>query len=195
MKKSILLLFIIIIIAVPVIILVSQYFPYDTVESNRLQAAGVVCASIVSCIALVYAIMEYSQHKNASETTLICQYMHRYATDVNVQKIKQYILEKGLKDENGYIVGFDEKAETSYEPTVLEKEQFMMVFEELQQCIDAKMIPLRKAIELFGYYVSVFHRIEKFHLGITDYDNEKFWRYYLKFANSIDKDFHLKDPD
>ena len=170
--------------------LLYYFIPLEPNVSNSLQAIGVFGALVISAIALFYAIKEYRQHKKAAETSLICQYMHRYATDENVQKIKKYILEKGLKDENGYIVGFDDKAVTN-EPTILEKEQFMMVFEELQQCIDAKMIPLDTAIELFGYYVSVFHRIEKFHSDITDYDNEKFWNYYLKFANSIKPDFHL----
>ena len=68
----------------------------------------------------------------------------------------------------------------------------MHVFEELQLCIDAKMISQSAAIDLFGYYVSVFHQIEEYHSDITDYHNENYWKNYLKFANSIPEGFHLR---
>lgn len=191
MKKYIY-IFLFVIIVLLISGLLYFFIPMESNISNSLQAIGVFGALIISIIALVCAIMEFIQHKKEARTTLICQYMHRYATDENVQKIKQYIHEKSRKDEDGYIEGFDDNAKTTYEPTSLEKEQFMLVFEELQLCIDANMIPLKKAIDIFGYYVSVFHYIPKFHSGVTDYEDENYWKHYLKFANSIQEDFYRK---
>ena len=30
-----------------------------------------------------------------------------------------------------------------------------------------------------------FHRIKEFHQNITDYEDERYWKYYLKFVKSI----------
>ena len=190
MNKTVLVL---VIIVVAIIGIVTYFYPCNTDESNRLQAAGVFFASIVSFIALVYAIMEYAQHKKAARTTLICQYMNRYSTDKNAQAVQQYILDAGLTDKKtGRIIGFNSDAKVKHVPTVRQMELFMHLIEELQLCIDEKMISKDTAIKLFGYYVCVFHRIPEFHKDITDYEEEEYWHYYLKFANSIPEDFHLR---
>lgn len=170
-----------------------HFFPWSEEVSNGLQALGVFAALVVSIIALVYAKKEYKNHKKSAETTLICQYMHRYSTDKSIQLVQQYILDAALIDHNtGQIIGFNKDAKDIYVPSIREKELFMHVFEELQLCIDAKMISQSAAIDLFGYYVSVFHQIEEYHSDITDYHNENYWKNYLKFANSIPKGFHLR---
>ena len=170
-----------------------HFFPWSEEVSNCLQALGVFAALVVSIIALVYAKKEYKNHKKSAETTLICQYMHRYSTDKNIQAVQQYILDAALIDQKtGQIIGFNKDAKDINVPSVREKELFMHVFEELQLCIDAKMISQSTAIDLFGYYVSVFDQIEEYHSDITDYHNENYWKNYLKFANSVPKEFYLR---
>ncbi len=191
MNKFVVLLLIIIEIAFIGILL--YFFPYASEVSSSLQAIGVCGALLISLVALVYAVLEFQHHKKSAATALICQYIQRYANDKNTQLVQQYILETALIDEKtGKIVGFNKEAKPSYTPSIRQKELFMHVFEELQLCIDAKMISQSTAIDLFGYYVSVFHQIEEFHSDITDYYNENFFRNYLKFANSIPEGFHLR---
>ena len=176
---------------VAIIWILCRIIPYDPSISSSLQATGVIGALIISIIALIIAYNEYRQHKTTAKTNLICQYMHRYATDENVLKIKKYILETAVFDAEGRIIGFNKHAKPSYTPKIFEKEAFMSIFEELQLCIDAKMISKEKAIEYFGYYASIFHRIEGFHSDITDYNNKHYWEDYLNFVNNIREDFHL----
>ena len=71
-----------------------------------------------------------------------------------------------------------------------EKEIFMHFFEEIQLLIDKGMVDKDVIIDLIGYYAGVFHRIEEFHADITDYDNEDYWKYYLKFVKSIPDKFY-----
>ena len=179
---------VIVLIAIP-----TYFFPYDTKVSSSLQAIGVCGALLISIVALIYAVMEYRQHKKVAETTLICQYIQRYANDRNTQVMEKYMLEAAQIDEKtGQIIGFNKDAKVSYTPSIYEKEMYMHIFEELQLCIDAKMIPLSVAHNLFGYYLSVFHQIEEFHSDITDYNNKNYFEYYLKFANSLPPKFYLK---
>ena len=67
---------------------------------------------------------------------------------------------------------------------------FMHFFEEIQLLIDENMIDKDVLIALIGYYVGLFHRIEDFHSDITDYNDERYWKYYLKFVRSIPEDFY-----
>ena len=187
------LIFIAIVIVLLAIAVPTYFFPYDSNVSSSLQAIGVCGALLISIIALIYAVMEYRQHKKAAETTLICQYIQRYANDKNTQVMEKYILEAALIDEKtGQIIGFNKNAKVSYTPSIYEKEMYMHIFEELQLCIEAKMIPHSVALNLFGYYLSVFHQIEEFHSDITDYNNRNYFEYYLKFAESIPPKFYLK---
>ena len=183
-------LIVIIVSLAAIIAFLYRTIPFDPGVSSSLQAAGVIGALIISIITLGIAYNEYKHHKNAANTNLICQYMHRYANDKYVLKMKKYILETAVLDEEGRIIGFNKNAKPSYVPKIFEKEAFMCIFQELQLCIDAKMIPREKAIEYFGYYASVFHRIKEYHSDLTDYYNENYWKDYLTFVNSIDPNFH-----
>ena len=169
------------------------FIPFDNEVSNSIQAIGVCGALLLSLIASVYAAMEFQHHKKATKTALICRFIQRYANDNNAKNIEQYILEAALIDQKtGKIIGYNKDAELSHIPTIREKERFMHIFEELQLYIDSKMIPLPTAIDIFGYYVSVFDQIEEFHSDITDYNNENFWKNYIKFTSKIPKGFYLQ---
>ncbi len=183
-------LIVIIVSLAAIITFLYRTIPFDPGISSSLQAAGVIGALIISIVALGIAYNEYQDHKSAANTNLICQYMHRYATDKNVLKMKKYILQTAVLDEQGRIIGFNKNAKPSYVPKIFEKEAFMSIFEELELCIDAGMIPRKKAIEYFGYYASVFHRIKEYHSDLTDYYNENYWKDYLNFVNNIKPDFH-----
>lgn len=49
---------------------------------------------------------------------------------------------------------------------------------------------MQMSLELLGYYAGIFHKYEGFHQDISDYENEKYWRLYLKFVRSIPDSFH-----
>lgn len=104
--------------------------------------------------------------------------------------MEDYILETALLDEKDTIIGFDKSKASSNKPSIWEKEMFMHFFEEIQLLINDNMIDKDMVIKLIGYYVGVFHRIEDYHSDITDYNEEKYWEYYLQFVRSIPDNFY-----
>lgn len=166
------------------------HIPFTVEWSNSLQAVAVIGALVVSGIALIYAKLEYDHHKKSEKTALLCQYLQRYANDPIIIKITNYILETALLDEEENIIGFDKSKKSKNIPSIREKEMFMHFFEEIQLLIDAKMIEQNVIVDLIGYYIGIFHRIKEYHQDITDYENEKYWKYYLKFVRSIPDDFY-----
>ena len=68
---------------------------------------------------------------------------------------------------------------------------FMHYFEEIQLLIDDNMVDKNMIIDLIGYYIGIFHRISEYHEDISDYDDERYWKYYLKFVKSIPEEFYL----
>lgn len=173
-----------------VLIVITIYIPFDTRWSDSIQALAVSSALIISGVALFYSKREYEHNKKSGKTTLLCQYLHRYATDPCVKKVEDYILEMALLDERENIIGFDKSKSPSSKPTVWEKEMYMHFFEEIQLHIDDNMIDKDVVIDLIGYYIGIFHRIEEYHADVTDYNEEKWWKYYLKFVRSIPDSFY-----
>ena len=168
------------------------HFPISPEWSNFIQAIAVTLALLVSGIALYYAKKEYDHHKNSEKTAILCRYLQRYANDSNIIINTNYILETALLDKDETIIGFDSRKKPKYIPTVREKEMFMHFFEEIQLLIDAKMIEKDVIIDLLGYYIGIFHRVKEYHQDITDYDDDRYWKYYLKFVRSIPDDFYTK---
>ena len=178
--------YLILIFIVVLIISFSFYFiPFDEEWSYSLQTIAVILALFVSSVALWYARKEYNQHKKSEKTALLCQYLQRYSNDLNIKKVEEYILNTALLDGDKNIVGYDNNKKTDYIPTIREKEMFMHFFEEIQLLIDDDKIDREVVIDLIGYYVGIFHRIKEFHQNITDYEDERYWKYYLKFVKSI----------
>lgn len=140
---------------------------------------------LVSVIALVYAILEYSRHKKSVRTNLLCQYHQRYVSDKNIESVIQYMLRTAKVDVNGEIIGFDETKASLSDPGIYEKEKFMRFYEELQLQIDDGNVDKDIARDMFSYYVVKFDKIEDFHKEITDYDNIKYWHHYKKFVQNI----------
>lgn len=158
-------------------------------KPTTLEAFSVTGAFCVSGLALCYAILEFEHHKKNDKTTLLCQYLHRYATDDNIKQIIEYVNNTASLDKNGNIIGIDNNKLAEFSksfslPTQREKEMFMHFYEELQMLIDCNMVEGDVAIDLLGYYCGIFHRIKEFHQDITDYDDEKYWEKYLRFAKS-----------
>ena len=163
--------------------------PFTTEWSSSIQAIAVIGALVVSLLALVYAKKEYDHHKKSEQTSLLCQYLNRYVNSETIQKVTEYIIETALLDEKENIIGFDNSKKPQDAPSIREKELFMHFFEEIQLHIDNNMIDANVAKELLGYYAGIFHKYEGFHQGISDYENEKYWRLYLKFVRSIPDSF------
>lgn len=178
----------ILITAIVVIFILTFAFTYP----QSLEAIAVTGASIVSILALWYARKEFEHHKKNDRTTLLCQYLHRYATDENIKKVIDYINDTALLDADGDIIGLDnkklkelaKKSKSSSLPTQREKEMFMHFYEELQMLIDSNMLEDTVTIDLLGYYCGKFHNIKEYHQDITDYDNKNYWERYLRLANS-----------
>lgn len=171
------------------------HFPISPEWSNFIQAIAVTLALLVSGIALYYAKKEYDHHKKSEKTALLCQYLQRYANDPYVKKIEDYILDTVLLDDNENIIGFDKRKTSNNIPTLWEKEMFMHFFEEIQLLIDDKMIEKDVIVDLIGYYIGIFHRVKEYHQDITDYDDERYWKYYLRFVRSIPDDFYSTDKN
>lgn len=170
--------------------LVGGNVPFEEKWSNTIEAIAVTVALVISGLALLYAVLEYNQHKKIEKTTLLCQYLQRYASDPIIRKVTEYILDTALLDEKGNkIVGFDESKTSKNTPTLTEKEMFMRFFEEIQLLIEDKLLDGDKAIYLMGYYCDVYHRIDEYHGDISDYNDEETWGTFLKFANSIPEGF------
>ena len=173
-------------------------FPFKEEWSNTIEAIAVTGALLVSGFALFYAKKEYDHHKKSERIVLLCQYLHRYANDPNIKKVEDYILESALLDEQKDIVGFDKSKIPSSVPTIWEKEMFMHFFEEIELLIEGEMIDRDDVIDLIGFYGGVFHRVQEFHDDISDYKEEDYWKYYLKFVKSIPDSFYkhkLKSPE
>ena len=183
---------VVVVVVIIAIIILSKYdiIPTALPWSNFIEAVSVALALLVSYRALTYAKKEYTHHKRSEKTTLLCQNLQRYSNDPYVKKLEDYILECALLDEEGNIIGFDKTKEATNPPCLWEKEMFMHFFEELQLLIDEDMIDKNVIIDLIGYYVGIFHRIPEFHQDITDYEDERYWKYYLKFVRSIPDDFY-----
>ena len=164
--------------------------PISTEWSSFLQAIAVTVALLISGGALYYAKKEHELHKKSENITILCQYLQRYTNDPYIKKLEDYILDMALFDEDENIIGFDSKKQPGNTPTIWEKEMFMHFFEEIQLLIDNKVIDKNIVIDLIGYYVGIFHRIKEYHQDITDYDNERYWKYYLKFVKSIPDEFY-----
>ena len=60
----------------------------------------------------------------------------------------------------------------------------------MAQYIFQNMIDKDVVIDLIGYYIGIFHRIKEYHSDITDYNEERYWKYYLKFVRSIPDNFY-----
>lgn len=179
-----------VLLSITLLLFIAWTVPFDTRWSNSIEALAVSIALIISAGALYYAKREYEHNKKSERTALLCQYFQRYANDPYIKKIEDYILETALLDKEDRIIGYDNSKTPSYTPTVWEKEMFMHFFEEIQLLIDENMIDKDVLIALIGYYVGLFHRIEDFHSDITDYNDERYWKYYLKFVRSIPEDFY-----
>lgn len=164
--------------------------PFDTRWSNSIEALAVSIALFISGGALFYAKREYEHNKKSERTALLCQYLQRYSNDPCIKKMEEYIMETALLDENEVIIGFDKSKVPSIQPSLWEKEMFMHFFEEIQLLIDDNMINKDVVIDLIGYYIGIFHRIEDYHADITDYNEERYWKYYLKFVRSIPDNFY-----
>ena len=191
-------LFFVIVTLLIVISAIEVAFPFEEKWSNTIEAIAVTGALLVSGFALFYAQKEYDQHKKSEKIALLCQYLHRFANDSNIKKVEDYILDTALLDEKKDIIGFDKSKKPHYTPTIWEKEMFMHFFEEIELLIEGKMIDRNDAVDLMGYYGGVFHRIKEFHEDITDYYEEDYWKYYLKFVNNIPDDFYknkLNNPE
>lgn len=163
--------------------------PLESDWSSSIQAFAVAGALIVSTAALIYAKREYNHNKKSEKTALLCQYLQRYSDSPLLKKAEEYILESSKVDNNGKIVAFDNNKQANNPLSVREKERFMHFFEELQLLIDNKMLEKETVIKMMGYYIGVFHKIEEFHKDVTDYDDERYWGYYLKFVRSIPDNF------
>lgn len=191
MKTKINLPLIVVIITLLVFLVASVPFiggsiPFEQKWSNTIEAIAVTIALVISGLALLYAILEYNQHKKIEKTALLCKYLQRYANDPIIRKVTDYILNTALFDENGNkITGFNESKALINAPTITENELFMRFFEEIQLLIDDDLLDGDNAVYLMGYYCEVFHRIKEYHKNITDYEDKRFWGTYLKFANSI----------
>lgn len=159
--------------------------PLTNEWSGSLQAFAVVGALLISLFALIYAKKEYEYHKKCERTTLLCTYLDRYANTETIRKVICYILDTAVLDEKGNIVGMDPDKPSDSVPMLREKELFMHFFEEIQLQINNGMIDKNDAFDLMGYYCGIFHRVEGYHRDITDYDDERYWKYYLQFARSI----------
>ncbi len=157
---------------------------------QALEAFSVTGALCVSGVALWYAKKELEHHKKNDKTNLLCQYLHRYANDKFITRIVCYINDVALLDESGNIIGFDSNKEIKCPPTQREKEMFMHFYEEIQMLIESDMMEKSTAIDLMGYYCGIFHRIKEFHQDLTDYYDERYWKKYLTFANSIPDDYY-----
>jgi len=175
---------------ITILLVIVWNVPFDTRWSNSIEALAVSLALIISGGALFYAKREYEHNKKSERTALLCQYLQRYANDQYIKKIEDYILETALLNGEERIIGFDKSKSPSYIPTIWEKEMFMHFFEEIQLLIDDNMIDKDVVIDLIGYYIGIFHRIEDYHADITDYNEEKYWKYYLKFVRSIPDSFY-----
>lgn len=173
-----------ILIAASCLIIITSWIILKNPNPQSLEAFSVMGAFIVSGIALLYAIQEFEHHKRNDRTTLLCQYLHRYATDENIKNVIDYINNTALLDADGNIIGVNYDTLSNYPtpPTQREKEMFMHFYEEVQMLINSKMINGEDAIDLLGYYCGVFHKIKEYHQDITDYEDEKYWKKYLKFA-------------
>ena len=184
----------ILIVAFCLVIIIS-WIIFKKPDPQKLEAYAVTGAFIVSSIALFYAILEFEHHKNNDRTVLLCQYLHRYATDENIKNVLDYINKTALFDEDYNIIGFNDEKFSKYHnpPTLREKEMFMHFFEEVQMLIDSKIIKGEDAIELMGYYCGVFHKIKEYHQDITDYDDEKIWKKYLTFAKKSSEFFLCRE--
>ena len=174
------------------ILWIRNLLPFDTKWSNSIQAFAVAVAMIISIIALFYAKLEYDYYKKSEKTALLCQYLQRYSDSPLLRKAENYILALSKEDKDGKIIGFDKnkKIETEHKLTVREKERYMHFFEELQLLIDNKMLDKETVIKMMGYYIAIFHSIEEFHEDVKDYNDERYWKNYLKFVRSIPKDFY-----
>lgn len=183
---------IVVVVVIIALIILYSYGKIPTAQnwSNFIEAVSVALALFVSYRALIYAKKEYTHHKKSEKTTLLCQYLQRYSNDPYVKKSEYYIMECALLDEEGDIIGFDKTKEATNPPSIWEKEMFMHFFEEIQLLIDDDMIDREVIIDLIGYYVGIFHRIPEFHQDIRDYEDERYWKYYLKFVRSIPDDFY-----
>ena len=177
-------------LCVALLLFIAWTVPFDTKWSNSIEALAVSTALIISGGALFYAKREYEHNKKSERTALLCQYLQRYASDPNIKKMEDYILETASLDKDDRIVGYDNSKFPSYTPTVWEKEMFMHFFEEIQLLIDENMIDKDVVIDLIGYYIGIFHRIKEYHSDITDYNEERYWKYYLKFVRSIPDNFY-----
>lgn len=174
------------------IVLIVYYVPFDTRWSSSIEALSVSLALLISGGALFYAKREYDQNRKREKTSILCQYLQRFANEPYIKKVEDYILEVALLDKNQNIIGFDKNKKISSPPSIWDKEMFMHFFEEIQLLIEDDMIDKNLAIDLIGYYVGIYHRIEEFHADITDYNEERYWKYYLKFVNSIPDSFYEK---
>lgn len=170
--------------------LFSSNFPPKNEYSNFFEAVSVSLALFISAGALFYAKQEYHHHKESEKTALLCSYLKRYAEDPYVKKIEDYILNTAVLDKEGNIVAYNKNTKAENVPTIWEIEMFMHFFEEIQLLIDAQLMDKDLVIGLIGYYVGIFHKIPEFHQEITDYDDERYWKYYLKFVKSIPTDFY-----
>ena len=180
-----LLTFLIIIFVMMLLFVFYLVAPLTNEWSNSLQAFTVIAALLTSVLALWYAKKEYEYHKKCERTTLLCHYLDRYANTETIRKVICYILDTALLDEKGNIVGIDPDKHSDSVPTLREKELFMHFFEEIQLQINNEMIDKSDAFDLMGYYCGIFHRIEGYHRDVTDYNDERYWKYYLQFARSI----------
>lgn len=177
------------------LVIILSWIIFKNPNPQYLEAFSVTGAFIVSSIALVYAIREFEHHKNNDRTVLLCQYLHRYATDENIKNVLDYINNTALFDADDNIIGVNDEIFSNYQnpPTLREKEMFMHFFEEVQMLINSKIIKGEDAIDLLGYYCGVFHKIKEYHQDITDYDDEKYWKKYLKFAKDSSEYFLCKE--
>ncbi len=176
-------------ISLILILIFTNVIPFSDNWSNNLQALAVVGAFVLSIVALYYAKKEYDYHKMSKEKELLCKYLERYADAPYIKKVEEYICEVALMDEDENIIGFDKNKTPSYKPSIWEKEMFMHFFEELQIFINNKMLDKNEIIDLIGYYAGIFHKFSEYHSDITDYEDERYWKYYLQFVRSIPEDF------
>ena len=163
---------------IAVIIVIYNVVSISVLDASIAQAIGSLLSALVAIGVSYFGVKEYDKHIKDKKADMLCQYSQRYATDMNIKKVVDWML-RNMND-NGSLKVSDHRT-TEGEPNVFEKEMFMRFFEELYAQMKRGYLRDDDVKKMFSYYALKFNDYKFFRNSITDYLDKDTWNDFHQF--------------
>ena len=153
----------------------------ERILSYNLVDYAQIFGGFATVIALIYAIKEYSSHKERAKYETYSKMNERYCSDPAIKKVLECLIISYYK--NDFNIEKFKIISTIYNLSTNDRELFMRFFEELNYAIEKQAIEEEDACYYFGYYAIIAYLMgEDF---IQDFNERGQWIRFKYFAEKM----------